>query len=305
MYVLEYADGTRYVGQAVDVVRRYAQHRHAGGPIEAVEFCPVPEADLDQVERAMIGHEEQRGPIRNHRHASEVRGPSKLDPVVTIDDQLAWLNGATALDNDEAGVRSDNQKQRLAGQKRFEELLAAPGAEVATNVLQSFLWSTVPRPRETERQFWAVSAMPSTNGGGRFATLSVGKLETMFLYLVPLDAQGWAALGGCVNVSASLVAPDVLDGTLDQPWAYVDRVGPLYESAGADLAGLRFVCTDDNDGYEEILGWPGVADAARTFAVRMMRKGLSLQGRWHNYPLADVLLGDVLWPWPLDSQTST
>jgi len=50
-------------------------------------------------------------------------------------------------------------------------------------------------------------------------------------------------------------------------------------------------------GYEELLSWPGVAEAARTLAVRLMRKGPTLQGRWHNYPFADILLGDVAWPW--------
>src|SRR3954469_22456104 len=82
IYVLEYDDGTRYIGQAIDVVRRYAQHRHARGPIQAVEFAQVPAADLDRMERLMIGYEEKRGPIRNMTHASAFTGASKLDPIV-------------------------------------------------------------------------------------------------------------------------------------------------------------------------------------------------------------------------------
>jgi hypothetical protein len=248
----------------------------------------------------MIGYEEHHGPIRNRRHASQVIGPSKLDPVVTADDQLAWLNGTDFFESDETIERIDDPQQRRAGAKRFDQLLGHPAGPLVALVLRDFVWSTIPRPRETERRFWSVSAVPSTGGGGRLATLSVGNMETMFLYLTELAGDVW--LGGCVNVTASAVAPDVLDGALNESWAYVDRVGGLYESSGVDLAGLRFLCTEDHYGYDEAMSWPGVADAARTLALRLMRKGLSLQGHWHNYPLADVLLDDVPWPWPdLDS----
>ena len=37
-------------------------------------------------------------------------------------------------------------------------------------------------------------------------------------------------------------------------------------------------------------------DAARLLTVRLTRKGVSLQGRSHNFALADILLGDTPWP---------
>ncbi len=254
----------------------------------------------------MIAHEEQRGPISNNRHTSQFSGPSRLDPVITVDEQLAWLNGPSDdKDKDLESTRRDDPVQRAKGQQRYQQLLANPLGELACEVLHNFVSATVPHLRQTERRFWAISAMPSTNGGGRMATLSVGNMELLFLYVEPGpdgELGQTFTFGGCINVAASQVAPDVLAGALDDDWAYRDHADG-YESAGADWAAFRFVITADRDGYSDLLGWPGVADGARTLAVRQMRKGPTLQGRWHNYPLADVLLGDTQWPWPDERST--
>lgn len=308
VYVLEFNDGTRYVGQASDVVRRYATHRRAhlraGRSIQAVEFAEVAPADLNRVERFMIAHEEQLGPISNNRHTSQFNGPSLLDPIITVDEQLAWLNGPS----DDKGIdletaRRDDPVQRAKGQQRYQQLLSHPLGELACEILRDFVSATVPHPRQTERQFWAMSAMPF--GGARMATLSVGNMELLFLYVEPGPVEEFGqtfAFGGLINVAASQVAPDVLAGALDNDWAYRDD-GNGYESAGADWGAFRFFIDADRDGYDELLSWPGVADGARTLALRQMRKGTTLQGRWHNYPLADVLLGDTQWPWPGERST--
>ncbi|MEX3515597.1 GIY-YIG nuclease family protein [Corynebacterium sp. 32222D000AT] len=61
IYVLEYADGSMYVGQATDVVGRYNSHYHGSGHHEAWEdvvalrFAEVPAGqDLNEPERAEI-----------------------------------------------------------------------------------------------------------------------------------------------------------------------------------------------------------------------------------------------------------
>jgi len=210
VYVLEFDDGTRYVGQARDVVRRYADHRRghsrAGRAIRAVEFTEVTVEDLNRVEQQMIAHEGLRGPIRNNRHAATMAGPSRLDPVIAVDDQLAWLNSTVPEGWNEAGPRTDHPEQRVKGSKRYKQLLAHPLGESACAVMQDYIAETIPRPRQTERRFWAVSAVPATSGG-RLATLSVGKMETMFLYAEPDEehkGEFWD-FGGCINVAGSLV----------------------------------------------------------------------------------------------------
>jgi hypothetical protein len=224
--------------------------------------------------------------------------PSALDPVVTRDDQLAWLAGDAQAADDFAVVRPDDPRQRQARQARFDQLVQEPLGALVAMLLAEHIALTIPRPRQTERKFWVVSAVPSTNGGGRLATLSVGRAETMFLYYLPIGEDFY--VGGRINVAASALPAEVLNGSLGLTEACVDPEPGSYESTGSDMAGLRFVVTDKLDGYAELMSWPGVIDAARLLSLRLMRKGVSLQGRWHNFPLADVLLGDKPWPAPND-----
>lgn len=81
-----------YVGQAVDVVRRFAQHRRALGPIEALSFMPVLAADLDAREQAWIRAVEDADlRIANVMHVSDVQGERDLDLLVAPDLQERWL----------------------------------------------------------------------------------------------------------------------------------------------------------------------------------------------------------------------
>lgn len=60
IYVLRFSNGEFYVGQAVDVTRRYAQHRKTYSDIEEIAFKPVPKDKLGEEERSLIGRLEQK-----------------------------------------------------------------------------------------------------------------------------------------------------------------------------------------------------------------------------------------------------
>jgi hypothetical protein len=49
------------VGKAVDVTRRYAQHRKTYADIEQMAFKQVPRSKLDEEERSLIWRLEQAG----------------------------------------------------------------------------------------------------------------------------------------------------------------------------------------------------------------------------------------------------
>ena len=49
IYVLHFADGYEYVGQARNVLTRFRTHvRSWADPIVALDFAPIPVAELDQ-----------------------------------------------------------------------------------------------------------------------------------------------------------------------------------------------------------------------------------------------------------------
>ena len=64
-----------------------------------------------------------------------------------------------------------------------------------------------------------------------------------------------------------------------------------YEDAGYDQIRLDFI---ETWGLLQLLGEvPGVAWASRDLVERLLRKGRSMQARWHNYLLADDVFAEV------------
>ena len=134
IYVLGFANGERYVGQAVEVVRRFAQHRKTHDDITHMTFKRVNAADLDQVERHHIHTLEGQGlRLRNIVHMSVVQGERDLDLVVTPEEQEDWLTGDVANLQD-TGRQVENQDLRRRYQRRFAEFHQQPQAEDALSV---------------------------------------------------------------------------------------------------------------------------------------------------------------------------
>src|SRR4028118_633327 len=59
IYVLHFADGAFYVGKALDVTRRYVQHRKTHTDIEKITFKRVPSPQLKAEECDVIWHLER------------------------------------------------------------------------------------------------------------------------------------------------------------------------------------------------------------------------------------------------------
>ena len=114
IYVLEHSDGMHYVGQAVDVVRRFAQHRKASPDIERLSFFQVGRHELDAVERRCIHSAEVRGlRLRNRMLVKQLSGESDLDDVLRPDEQLAWLEDPSAFGSEPRLRLDPDQVQRL------------------------------------------------------------------------------------------------------------------------------------------------------------------------------------------------
>ena len=80
-----------------------------------------------------------------------------LDPQ----QQRAWLEGsAVPTDADE---RSESLEQRFKYIARFEKLLQRPQAQDVLDILRLYGETCIPIPRLTERYYWSVSCLPSTN----------------------------------------------------------------------------------------------------------------------------------------------
>ena len=98
IYVLEFANDEWHVGQAVDVTRRYLDHRNTYNDIVRVHCQRVPRKRLDAVERATIAGLEQRGwTLRNVAMASYPRVASSLDQILEPEALRAWCDSLSGV----------------------------------------------------------------------------------------------------------------------------------------------------------------------------------------------------------------
>ncbi|WP_294123815.1 hypothetical protein [Sphingomonas sp.] len=128
--------------------------------------------------------------------------------------QGAWLDGATLTDADERPEQSFEQRFKYSG--RLEKLLRRPQAEDVLDILKIYADRCIPIPRMTERFYWSVSCLPSTD-----KTLARVNASWMELFALQPDS------------SSPLVGEDVGGGPAASA---AERNHLLAASANADTA---------------------------------------------------------------------
>ena len=289
IYLLVFLDNTFYIGQAIDVVRRFVQHRRNYSNIFGFSFQPTKPVLLDEVEQDLIHKAERLGlTLLNTVHTSNVVGETDLDFVVSPEEQQAWLSAsdtAALADGAELLVLPDSQIRRHTIKfRRFEE---NQHAKVALVLLREFVSNCLPSPKRTEYSFWVVSCLPSTNQSTwpRLGCVSAGIME---LFVVGYDKNETDTMWGFVNV-ASDVLNDRIGGIRSFPEAHpkVELIESVYRDAGQhqiclhawDEASLRAILTDK-----------AVRKAARVLTLRVMRKRATIYGKYHCKQLANAIL---------------
>ncbi|MFG1627819.1 GIY-YIG nuclease family protein [Kribbella sp. NPDC049227] len=286
VYILEFGNGERYVGQAVDVVRRFGAHRRNLGDITFLEFSPCKPAELSDLEVRMIRQQRARGhQLRNIVHGLGPLGDSDLDPLVLPSEQHAWLTSPVE-EPPADGVRADDDVQRHRHRAKYEQLRREPAFPLLAEILNWYVPVCLPQPARTERTFWALSALPGTNRtrqAHRLCTLSVNKMETFFLVVGEVDGERF--FGGGVNLSLRTLTEQAgALSSLKRRHQHLSFARTAYESGGGDVVSITFTGIE---AYFDLWDVPGAVDAARTMNLMLMRKGPTFQWRSHCYDLAD------------------
>ena len=290
IYVLAFKSGLFYVGQAVDVVRRFSQHRRVHDDIVGFSFLPVTKTHLDSAEKAMIYRAESLGiKITNAVHVTNVVGDSDFDLVVTSSEQDVWLSDASRPLINEALhpkiVLPESQQVRfLKHYLRFEK---HPLFQRALNLIRRYLSTCVLAPRRTEYSFWSVSCMPSTNKSTwpRMFCINAGVME---LFVVGWEKQSIDSMWSFVTVAEDVLLEHW--GSLKRfskafPFAQISYIG--YRDAGQHQVTFQ---TNGGAPMEQLLADPGVTKAAAALTLRVMRKRATIYGKFHCTQLADSAL---------------
>jgi hypothetical protein len=289
IYFLTFQSGLFYVGQAVDVVRRFSQHRRIHDDIVGFSFIPIFKTELDETEKALIFRAESLGlKLTNAVHVTSIEGDTDLDLVMPPAEQESWLCAPSCLIN-----RDENspkiilpESQQIRYTKHFSRFEKHPLSNRALALFQQYVFSCLPAPRRTEYSFWSVSCMPS--GNSVFPRLLCVNAAVMELFVIGLEKQSPDVLWSFVNV-----AEDVLLGhwiSLDKlvkAFPFVEAEHCRYRDAGQHQVRLHVY---DDAPMEKLLSDPGVSKAAAALALRVMRKRATIYGKYHCPQLANLAL---------------
>jgi predicted GIY-YIG superfamily endonuclease len=177
IYVLEFDDGMKYVGQTRQIVSRYASHRRTHGDIVAFSFAPCAAADLDEHERREIRRQESaKQSLRNLNLTGWPAGNADLDVTIENGESilLPWER--------ERRLRLDDEGTATL-QKRFWSLAARSDYEEMADAVAKYIDECIADPFGTQRYLWNIAGLPKTGQTKtrrRLFTLNCGGMETLF-----------------------------------------------------------------------------------------------------------------------------
>lgn len=278
IYVLYFSNGEFYAGQAIDVTRRYAQHRIKYKDIEKIAFKQVSKTKLNDEERTTIWLLEQDGRVlRNITFASIPRGESDFDLIMPPAEQTWWLEDLSYVDD--GGDRLIDPALRRRYHERFQNLLKMPYAQVVFDVLQTYVKAGIPAIRRGEVSFWGCSCLPASSVYSRI-NINWQEVFTAFVN----EGELWFSLH-VANSPFAQTSSGALDRLLKR-YPSARAFDHRYAPGGPDQTNLKVPVKAAKAFIRE----PEVSSAIRLFNLRLMQKGPCTYGRFHCMDLADLLV---------------
>lgn len=294
IYLLHFPDGDYYVGQAVDVVRRFSQHIKEKGPISGFSFFPVPKETLDQQERYCIIQLEHKCNLKNISLVTMPEVETDFDAVLSRQDQLDWLN----YDSATPWYCSRNQDKALYEQLRkkyaakFSALLSDKYFKKCfLPVMQKYFKCCIPEPCLTEMSFWNCSCLPSYSYNPDIKILSRINLRSAEVFTVGYyrdPVEVFYSFHACKSPFKELPKAELDQIKKQFPSLVIDNHN--YPSAGEDQWNLDF---GEYDEVMNALDHPVFLKAIKSFNLGQMRKGATLYHGTHCVDLADLLLSAI------------
>ena len=287
IYILRFEDEMYYVGQAVDVVRRFTQHRKCHEDINAIAFKFVSKPHLNQEENYFIGKLEQLCRLRNISLASLPHIlDSELDDLFPPEQQMIWLQLDNPVINIFSRVEDSALRDRTA--LRYKKLLEKDSFKHAIlPVLQEYIKTCIPEPYLTELTFWGCSCLPSYSNKNIVIYCRIN-LRFQEVFTVGFDKQGRFPFFNW-HVCKSLIPAECLQQICHKVTTlYVSE--HIYPTGGVDQINLGVESKED---ALALLREKYFMLSAKTFNLRCMRKGAQPYTSTHCPALADSLLPSV------------
>ena len=162
VYVLLFRDGYAYIGQSVDVVRRYSQHIRNHHDIEAISFRTTSVEELDLIEQSLVGVFERGGyKLRNIVFSTLPPITSDFDLIMSEANQTRWLSDMSFTDYQ--GERIVNPELRAKYANKYRTFKNFSGISDVVETLRLYVRAGIPAILRGEVSFWAISCLPGYN----------------------------------------------------------------------------------------------------------------------------------------------
>ena len=284
VYRLTFGDGNRYIGRTDDMIVRMGGHFRTYEDIIGISFLPISSGDLDSALaalEALVGRS-TRSHVGGATTSSTNNAETVTDPCLS---RLDWIESQFA-DSQLHRRPPEPPDQRERTRPQFERLAAHPDFASLQGLVHRYLDRVVVVPRATERRNWVITSMPSTartKVWHRLLCLSINNVEALTIG-EQLVGDHWTVAGFMSAAAprgprpADLPRSAVRSGAFDAP-AHYRTLGDLSQIGFDSLAALSPLLDSDR-----------VLDRAGELAMRLMRRGRGMYGRFHDYNLADAVL---------------
>ncbi len=283
IYLLTFGNKEVYIGQAVDVVRRFCQHKKIHADIISVAFQHVQRKELNTREAYLIGemeHDDYK--LRNISLTSMPCCESDLDLIINKEDQISWINGKDIIDNTQ---RIDDENQRRKYNHKFNKLIAD---EIFTNQVIPFLKRYIKKaiiyPNKTELSYWALSCLPEDKNYYKIYSrmniykqevLTIGKEKNVLFFSFHLTDSTFSQLD-----------KKEIEDRFARKYKTLYSQDHYYKSGGRDQ--INIIIEDYNESMK-ILEDEIFVNAIRTMNYRLMKKGATYFNRYHCLQIVDLI----------------
>lgn len=277
-----------YIGQSIDVVKRFAQHKRSHPVIYAFSFLPTPPCNLDKIEQQLI-LEAQRKEISlaNKEYVQDIIGKTDFDLLVSKDEQDAWLHRKNKTTEN---IRINDLAHRKRYIPEFNQFLKHPKNKEVIHLLKKYILECIPYPKRTEFSFWSVSCCPKTNKNTypRLVCVNIHMMETFVIGYDKTDPDNlWSFI---------VVSKNEFDRHYKNKMFFriihpnVSIHEHKYKSASGDSINIETTV----ECMSHLLDENAFIDAARNLDLRLMRKGATVMfSRYHCFQLADRIFNNL------------
>lgn len=284
IYILRFRNEQFYVGQAVDVVRRFVQHTKVHEDIQEISFKTFPKTELNRVEQELIKLLEFKNvKLRNINLTSIPKGDTDLDLIIPYEEQQSWLQSNQINKLNEYKLNEPNLQEKYS--RKFQKLLKRKDfIEFVKPFLVEYFEKCVLQPDKTELSFWSLTCL--TKAFTNANNVALCRLNFFWCEVLTIWVDDDKNVRYTFHLTKSLLTKSYLRlKMLKIRSLFIDD--HFYQRGGPDQFSIEVTGIKD---ALKLLNDDKVIMAIKTFNLRQMQKGATVYGKYHCIDLAKLIL---------------